>query len=72
VGALAAAVSGSGPSAFGLFTSATAARRAATAIARRFDGLVTAVEAAAPGYADPRPAGTTSASSAARLSGSGQ
>jgi 4-diphosphocytidyl-2-C-methyl-D-erythritol kinase len=62
--ALAAAVSGSGPSVFGVFADRGAAERAREAISRRFGGLAAVVEAIPAGYAEPRAAPTASASRA--------
>jgi 4-diphosphocytidyl-2-C-methyl-D-erythritol kinase len=71
-GALAAAVSGSGPSVFGLFASRAAAESAARAIAGRFRGRVELCDAVPPGYGEPFPAAAVSARPSAERSGSGQ
>jgi 4-diphosphocytidyl-2-C-methyl-D-erythritol kinase len=55
-GAEAALLSGSGPTAFGLFTDPAEAERAGAAIAREWDGAMIVTGTAPPGHGDPRAA----------------
>jgi len=57
-GALAAAVSGSGPTAFGLFSGGAEAEAARRDLTERWEGEVVLAAAVPPGYADPEPAST--------------
>lgn len=70
-GALAAAVTGSGPSTFGIYPGRQEAEAARRAVAHAWPGDVVVAEPASADYGAPLPAATAS-TSAARLSGSGQ